>query len=516
MYGKFKDHLQKQIDAIISEGLYKTERVLTTPQGVEIKTDKQGRVAWENAPDQEMLINVHKSGYMLVSGVRLRPDRQEHEITLPPALTVNGTVTDSSTGKLIPRCRLLCGWPENYPSEDGIGPSWSTLDRFWVSFEGGVFRHTLEEAMIVGKPNPGYVFKFKAEGYAPSISRAVAPDEGEVRLDIKLQPAATTTVAVLLPDGRPAVRAEVGLVAAGSQLRLLLGHFDYPSYGVIGSVVQTDANGQVRLPPDEAIRAVVAVLPQGYAEAAREALQAEPTLRLLPWGRIEGTCSSRGQPVASRELALEFIEYDFNTIALDFKAYRTTTDVQGRFTFLKVPPRRIKLSQLIPEPGPDGSYNGRSWSHRPLTTVEVKPGETTQVELGKSDRPVVMRLRWPDGWQRQPGWAMPAWIATPLPIVPAEIRANPPALAQWWSRPENQALLTTARAFPLRESGNGSWTAEDVPPGNFVVRVYVHDTNAPAGTDNLHGHFEIPVVVPDDSSISNFDLGELLLHPAAE
>ncbi|MCX6244968.1 MAG: glycine C-acetyltransferase [Bacteroidetes bacterium] len=44
MYGKFKEHLQKQIDAIISEGLYKEERILTTPQGVEIKTDKGQKV----------------------------------------------------------------------------------------------------------------------------------------------------------------------------------------------------------------------------------------------------------------------------------------------------------------------------------------------------------------------------------------------------------------------------------------------------------------------------------------
>jgi glycine C-acetyltransferase len=44
MYGKFKDHLQKTLDNIISEGLYKTERILTTPQGVEIKTDKGQKV----------------------------------------------------------------------------------------------------------------------------------------------------------------------------------------------------------------------------------------------------------------------------------------------------------------------------------------------------------------------------------------------------------------------------------------------------------------------------------------
>lgn len=44
MYGKFKDHLQKQLNNIISEGLYKNERILTTPQGVEIKTDKGQKV----------------------------------------------------------------------------------------------------------------------------------------------------------------------------------------------------------------------------------------------------------------------------------------------------------------------------------------------------------------------------------------------------------------------------------------------------------------------------------------
>ncbi len=44
MYGKFKNHLQKQLDNIISEGLYKNERILVTPQGVEIKTDKGQKV----------------------------------------------------------------------------------------------------------------------------------------------------------------------------------------------------------------------------------------------------------------------------------------------------------------------------------------------------------------------------------------------------------------------------------------------------------------------------------------
>ncbi len=37
MYGKFKDHLNREIESIKDSGLYKNERVITTPQGAEIK-----------------------------------------------------------------------------------------------------------------------------------------------------------------------------------------------------------------------------------------------------------------------------------------------------------------------------------------------------------------------------------------------------------------------------------------------------------------------------------------------
>ena len=40
MYGEFKEYLQQELKQIHSEGLYKNERILKTPQGVEIKTVK--------------------------------------------------------------------------------------------------------------------------------------------------------------------------------------------------------------------------------------------------------------------------------------------------------------------------------------------------------------------------------------------------------------------------------------------------------------------------------------------
>jgi glycine C-acetyltransferase len=40
MYSKYKDHLEKELLAIKEAGLYKEERIITTPQGIEIKTKR--------------------------------------------------------------------------------------------------------------------------------------------------------------------------------------------------------------------------------------------------------------------------------------------------------------------------------------------------------------------------------------------------------------------------------------------------------------------------------------------
>ena len=44
MYGRFKDHVAAELQRIRDRGLFKKERVLTTPQGVEIRTESGARV----------------------------------------------------------------------------------------------------------------------------------------------------------------------------------------------------------------------------------------------------------------------------------------------------------------------------------------------------------------------------------------------------------------------------------------------------------------------------------------
>ena len=138
----------------------------------------------------ELQFGIAASGYMRTNQLKVRPDGEEHVVVLMPAVVVSGQVTDAETGKVIPQFRIVCGWPQ---SGFGQGESvhWSSFGRDWLSFTGGKYRHSFEDAMVGGTANPGYVLKFEAEGYSPFTARTIRPDEGEVRIDVTLKPAAT-------------------------------------------------------------------------------------------------------------------------------------------------------------------------------------------------------------------------------------------------------------------------------------------------------------------------------------
>jgi hypothetical protein len=162
----------------------------------EKETDAEGGLVWSNAPGAEMEFTIVAGGYMRMDHFKVRPDAQEHIVTLSPGLVVSGTVRDAATGELIPRFRIITGWPQTNPVKNASNPtilipsvqgSWPTLERYWVNYTGGKFRHVLEEPALYGPSNPGYMLKFDAEGYAALVSRVIAPDEGVVQMDVALR-----------------------------------------------------------------------------------------------------------------------------------------------------------------------------------------------------------------------------------------------------------------------------------------------------------------------------------------
>jgi RNA polymerase sigma factor (sigma-70 family) len=344
------------------------------------KTGSDGRLEWPSAPEGDLIFDFSAPGFQRLSNQKISADGQEHIITLTPGLIVSGTVQDATTGAPIPRFRIAAGWPQTNPVTGEVQNQWSSIDRFWMSFAGGKFQHEFDEPVLGGTPNPGYVFKFMADGYVPSVSRPVAFDEGKVELDITLQPGNPSVITVTVPDGRPAANVDVGLVSMGARLNLLPGGFSRANLQSGGSLFATDAQGHFTLNPDTSVFSVVAASAEGYAETTPAALADAPTMVLQPWGRLEGTLFAQGLAASNCTVAFRLGDDRRNGIQTDFNAYQTKTDDNGHFVFAKVPPGRRQLVQMIEVPGTP-SPNGMVWIDQPVTNVDIRPGETTTITV---------------------------------------------------------------------------------------------------------------------------------------
>ena len=348
------------------------------------KADADGLVIWEHAPDQDLTFQSFATGYMRSFENVIRPDDQLHTITLAPALVISGAVRDADSGDLLPRFRLGIGCPQ--PTADGSEqPWWSSIDRFWPVFTGGTFRHSLEEPVVGGTVNRGYIFRFEAEGHAPYVTRVYRPNEGEVRLEVTLRKAEETWITVYTPKGEVAVNAHIGLVAAGSRLELAPGGFSTGASEGSTWLRKADAKGQFLLPADEAVEAVVLAHEEGYAESTLDGLRKARAIRLQPWARIEGSWQASGQPVVNGELSLQLQSASKRNFVLNASSFKTTTDAAGRFVFPQVPPGLLNLFSWQPtanQPAPGAQITRVG---RVAARVETRAGETCQVSLGTTN-----------------------------------------------------------------------------------------------------------------------------------
>ncbi|HTQ49862.1 MAG TPA: carboxypeptidase-like regulatory domain-containing protein, partial [Candidatus Acidoferrales bacterium] len=344
------------------------------------ETDPNGHLEWNSAPDRNLVVGVSAAGYMRKDRVEVLADGIEHVVTLQPALTISGTVRDATSGRPIPRFHIVTGWPNWDSGYNGTNVQWSTLDRFWLSFDGGKFRHAYEEPVVRGAPDLRFVFKFEADGFAPFVTRQVAATEHDVQFDVALNPAVEKEITVLQPDGGLAVAVDIGLVLPGSDLFLIPGGFSQSR----GSLLSTDDHGRFQLPPDPAIKRVIAAGSQGYVESTLAQLATDPVMHMRPWGRLEGTYLHDGHPVAGAELQFEYnqsTEQAWDGLACDFYAFETRTDSSGRFVFPKVPEGDHEVMLVTSSTDPVGNI---SWTPMRLQRVTIRSGETTTITIDGS------------------------------------------------------------------------------------------------------------------------------------
>jgi hypothetical protein len=245
----------------------------------------------------------------------------------------------------------------------------------------------LEEPVIGNTTHPGYIFRFEAEGHAPYVTRFYRPDEGEVRLEVRLRNAKETWIAVYTPNGRVAANARIGQIAAGNQLELNPGGFSLRGSEGSTWLRKADANGQFVLPADDTVEAVVFAHEEGYAESTPDGLRKARAIRLQPWARIEGSWQASGQAVVEGDLSLQLQSAAKRGFVLNAGAFKATTDAAGRFVFPQVPPGLLNLfawRSATGQPAPGAYLTGIG---SVVASVETRAGETCQISVGGTNAP---------------------------------------------------------------------------------------------------------------------------------
>ncbi len=481
------------------------------------RSDDQGRVVWNEAPPGEHHFDIKARGYLWMRRVAVPADGQEHIVTLPPALVIQGQVSDADTGRLVPKFRLVLGWLTYDPIHQRTDVQLSPIERFWLDFTGGTYRHSLEEEVFAGGNDPRCVVRFEAEGYLPHLSRPLRYDEGVVTLDVALEKASEIEVTVVDPTGRVARGATVGLVFPGVGLKLGGGRLavDRDRYTRPGALKRADDHGRLKLMNDPQVTRLVFAHPTGYLETSFAALEADPFARLQPWGHIEGELLSTAGFLAGKVVTVspwdlipgEPAELDYDLTA--------TTDGNGRFRLPQVPSGRLRVSHQIVT----HHDHGVTTESGLMVEATVAPGETAWVTLGGGYR-VMGRLRLPAGFTMPPRAQWIAQLHTPFPEPPAEIRNDPAALQQWFQTPEMQELARRAKQVPVAIQPDGSFTAESVSDGDYQLSMMLIPPLDPQPSASQPRapllSVKREVTVPTEPAVGEINLGEVAAEVPAE
>jgi RNA polymerase sigma factor (sigma-70 family) len=477
---------------------------------VELRTDKDGRAVWKSAPNGELKFSISASGFARLDDFSITSDDQEHVFTLSPALSVFGNVRDATSGEPVPHFRMLEGYPTWNPMDGSTNPTWSTIDRFHHDYANGIYRQTFEEAVIMGDKNPGFFLKFTADGYAPFVSRVIGPDEGEVQMDVLLRPTKEVFVTVYKPGGQPASGVDVGLVQPTSRLALMSDSFSRANVQSGGTLLTTDNDGRFKLADDNSTTRVIVISPDGYAEATPAELIANPMMRLQPLGRLEVVCAAAAGSAEPRQYTLEFGGGSMETVSFAFEMCHVKTDVNGRITIDKFPPGKHKLARTFPT---KVSPTTTAWITGDKTPFEIRPGETTTIDLGEQEHTVTARLQWPDGLERQPQWQLTASLHTPRPTVPVEIRTNQAAWTAYVHTPEFVAAQEKSHSYTANLTSGNVFSVNEVQPGDYTFSVFVYETAGANMPSKPIAHADMAVSVPADSASKTIDAGTLQLQP---
>ena len=346
-------------------------------------------------------------------------------------------------------------------------------------------------------------------------------------------PGAQVTGVVLLPNGQPAADADVALQVEGKFLLIGKGRFSGSQRGE-GLLVGTGADGSFTLPLYEKAQFVIALNEEGYAQVSLDELKASHEIRLQKWGRIEGTLRV-GHHLGTNDLValsaaptwskrtgnisgktngpMEMTVTNSTRSPLphpiyDSNVFKSRTDDQGRFVITFVPPGGQVIARLVPA-------GVGSWNHRPVATLEVKPGETVVTNVGGGGRVVTGKLQFdPDV---SPDFkSCYVTLATPMAAYRDKLRQlKTDAERQAFNNSDEAvAAKRNVRNFPATVQPDGSLRADEVPPGTYELTFRKHfRPEAPTASMTTFTYAQTVIVPPaaneNDDSVVDWGIIEI-------
>jgi hypothetical protein len=305
------------------------------------------------------------------------------------------TVVDDDTGAAIEKFLTVQGVPYTGSNNPPIA-AWQP--HLAHDSAGGRYEWPAERSYAQ------FRLRVEAEGYAPALTEWIVRDDGRKEITIRMRRDPGIHGIVLLPDGSPGAGATLGISLPNRELRLR------------GRVIARDGeppavrpqdrwrqpitfragvDGRFRLPTEiDPAALLVVVHEDGYLERPFAGLRgagAEPrvprTLRLAAWGRITGRVIW-GDRARADELVELIVSRETLYPSMLSTFGEARSDAAGRFEFENVPPGRVQLARIEPDPGGKEAVSNQF----PVQHVDVHAGEATEVVLGGRGRVVTGHL----------------------------------------------------------------------------------------------------------------------------
>ena len=340
--------------------------------------DTEGRFEWNSAPAEPLLYSVLADGFDRAYAQSLPADGSEQVIKLSREnpekdnVQITATVVDAESGAPL----------------DGFKTFVSELDRDWA-FPVMFYTTGKDGKFTISFPakstHPGYVVQVEREGYLPGASPNLQKTSGNQKLEFKLKKGNGPAGLVYLPNGDPAVNAEVLLCTIRAGVMM-----DGPAHIQQGLNTtpyrtQTDSNGKFSMPAQIDPQGLILIHDQGFAAISLADLAATGTIALQPWGSVKGNLKIGSQPAPNERVGIynQVIHYSEDGRHCGFLTYNlsATTDSEGNFSFDKVPPGECAVMHE------QNSASARFSSDN--TSVTVTSGAVTEVALGGTGRMVI-------------------------------------------------------------------------------------------------------------------------------